>query len=72
MYKFVQMCRLIWVITCTLDTLSDGVTVVLYNVMQVYNRMDTVEADQVQTQCSTLELQIGRSNGYNFGDNFPN
>lgn len=27
--------------------LSDGVTVVLYNVMQTYNRMDTIEADQV-------------------------
>ncbi|WAR28150.1 SL9A1-like protein [Mya arenaria] len=28
--------------------LNDGVTVVLYNVMQTYNRMDTIEADQVQ------------------------
>ena len=28
-------------------TFSDGVTVVLYNVMQTYNRMDVIEADQV-------------------------
>jgi hypothetical protein len=27
--------------------LNDGVTVVLYNVMQIYSRMDTIEADQV-------------------------
>ncbi|KAH3811665.1 hypothetical protein DPMN_140077 [Dreissena polymorpha] len=27
--------------------LNDGVTVVLYKVMQTYNRMDTIEADQV-------------------------
>ncbi|XP_052785007.1 sodium/hydrogen exchanger 1-like isoform X2 [Mya arenaria] len=27
--------------------LNDGVTVVLYNVMQTYNRMDTIEADQI-------------------------
>jgi len=27
--------------------LNDGVTVVLYNVMQTYNRMDVIEADQV-------------------------
>jgi hypothetical protein len=28
--------------------LNDGVTVVLYNVMQIYSRMDTIEADQVR------------------------
>ncbi|KAL4220521.1 hypothetical protein ACF0H5_020919 [Mactra antiquata] len=27
--------------------LNDGVTVVLYNVMQTYNRMETIEADQI-------------------------
>ncbi|XP_060597709.1 sodium/hydrogen exchanger 2-like, partial [Ruditapes philippinarum] len=27
--------------------LNDGVTVVLYNVMQIYSRMDTIEADQI-------------------------
>ena len=27
--------------------LNDGVTVVIYNVMQTYNRMDVIGADQV-------------------------
>ncbi|XP_053404258.1 sodium/hydrogen exchanger 1-like [Mercenaria mercenaria] len=27
--------------------LNDGVTVVIYNVMQIYSRMDTIEADQI-------------------------
>ena len=34
--------------------LLDGVTVVLYNVMQTYNRMDVIEADQVLSLTKVL------------------
>ena len=36
---------------------SDGVTVVLYNVMQTYNRMDVIEADQV-LKTSVLYMEV--------------
>ena len=34
--------------------LLDGVTVVLYNVMQTYNRMEVIEADQVLSLTKVL------------------